>query len=114
MQNRLALEALKKEKEELRLKFREHRQSEAEQFRLKRKAEKAEQKRLKAEMEKEFRERELLAREEWKQLSESDRIKLQAQLQQEKSERLAQRRLEKKQRKVNWIQVHPFIKLQEF
>ena len=113
-QNRLALEARKKEKEELRLKFREHRQSEAEQFRLKRKAERSEQKRLKAEMEKEFRERELLAREEWKQLSESDRIKLQAQLQQEKSERLAQRRLEKKQRKVNRIRFIRSINYRNF
>jgi len=97
------------EKEEVRQKLAEYRKNEVEQYRLKVKADKEEQKRNKEDLSREFRERELLAREEFKKHSKADLEKLKEQQLIERQESNRKLQEERALRKQNFKQViHSF------
>jgi len=96
----------KLEREEVRQKLAEYRKNEAEQYRIKLKADKEEQKRSKEDLLREFRERELLAREEFEKHSKADLEKLKEQQlieEKESKRKLQEERYRRKQKFTQFI-----------
>lgn len=92
------------EQEDIRRRLDEYKRTEAEQTRLKIKAEKKSQKRIKQDLEREFREREIQAKAEFERLSKRDTEKFNAENLAEKERRKLQYKQERIQRRHTFIQ----------